>query len=592
MLFFLRHQLSTGNGLRRSWKRYAKDTLFAAMVAAVLTVPIMLLQSLVNASAMLLFYLAVVVVVAYWRSFRFAVLTAFLTCFICDYFLVSPSDSLLINDPKAGLDLLAYLFCAIVLSFLASRLRDHTVKIKQQKDEEQVRYSVEVSRQAQQMSAYWAVMQQIREEKELQKQLELLAHTIEELFACCGVRKCTFFGPDIDGQQFLHRWNEDSGPFAGLSTLEEDSAAWVLKHGQSVEVRETPMIAREMGSYLRRVVASNGTKKASQRRDALCSYLVPLLSGQKVLGESGQKVVGVMRLLIEDSDHPDAQVIKKRLGIGCASSEEQENLFSQLLGHATNLVEQALIERALMEHESQNQELQRRSDALRSTIISSVSHDFHTPLNFIKGVATGLQVRDVQSIEAAEHSQMMELVVNEVDWLERMVMKMLDLSRIEQGALKIEKELYPIDGIILTTLDRAHMRSLLAGRRVDRHVPDELTPVEVDPLLIEHVLVNLLENAVRYTPEQSPIAIGVREVEGWLIVSVTDSGPGIPKLELERIFESFYRVKSRGAGDEPAAPGSGLGLAVCRGFVEAHGGSIWAENRTGGGAVMQFTLPL
>jgi two-component system sensor histidine kinase KdpD len=586
-MFFFRYRLSLEGEHRRAWGQYARDIVYALLAAIVLTIPLFLLH--MNLATVLFGYLLIVLGTAYLRGFRVAMLMAFLACFACDFLFITPANSLFIKDVKDLIGLLTFLLVAILLSFLVVQQQEYAKRVKRQQEEEQQRHNVEVSRLDQQVNAYWEAMQKIREEKDLQKQLALVARTIEEVFAPCGVRQCMFSGPDIDGRQFLHHTDDDTSLFAGLSSQEEDSAMWVMEHGQSVVVRETPLIARAMGSFARRVVASN---ISNSQRVYRCSYLVPLLSGRQVLGESGQRVLGVMHLLIEDSGHPDLQTIKRRLEMRGAASPGHEDLFSQLLGHATNLVEQALIERALMERESQNQELQRRSDELRSTIISSVSHDFHTPLTLIKGVATSLQVQDVQAIDAAEHRQMLELVVSEVDWLERMVMKMLDFSRIERGALKLEKELYPIDGIIQTTLDRGHMRSLLAGRSVVREVPDELTPVEVDPLLIEHVLVNLLENAVRYTPKTSPIAIRVREIERRLVVSVADGGPGIPEHDLERIFESFYSVKPCDKGKLAKAQGSGLGLAICRGFVEAHGGSIWAENRPEGGAVIQFTLPL
>jgi two-component system, OmpR family, sensor histidine kinase KdpD len=189
---------------------------------------------------------------------------------------------------------------------------------------------------------------------------------------------------------------------------------------------------------------------------------------------------------------------------------------------------------------------------------------------------------------------MLEDIVSEANWLERIVMRMLDLSRIEQRALKLEKELYPIEEIILYTLDLGHMRSLIQGRDINIDIPEELPPVEVDPIFIGQVLVNLIENAIRYTPVESSIEISVRADDKQLFVMVADQGPGIPPSELDHIFESFYRVKQRVNGGVTASSnqGSGLGLAVCQGFVQAHGGRIWAENREGGGAKLQFTLPL
>jgi two-component system sensor histidine kinase KdpD len=129
----------------------------------------------------------------------------------------------------------------------------------------------------------------------------------------------------------------------------------------------------------------------------------------------------------------------------------------------------------------------------------------------------------------------------------------------------------------------------LLDRVVQTHLPSDLPPVQLDYLEIEQVLTNLIENAVRYTPSDSPIDMSAHIEGEQMVISVADRGPGIPSTDLERIFDKFYRVSGRTA-ERPSA--SGLGLAVCKGLVEAHGGHIWAENREGGGTVFRFTLPL
>ena len=148
------------------------------------------------------------------------------------------------------------------------------------------------------------------------------------------------------------------------------------------------------------------------------------------------------------------------------------------------------------------------------------------------------------------------------------------MSRIEGGALSPEKEWYPIDELIHDVL--GHMQPLLLDRVVQTSIPDDLPPVQLDYLEIEQVLTNLIENAVRYTPSDSPIDVGVQTEGDHMVISVADRGPGIPPADLERVFDKFYRVLGRTSG---RPTGSGLGLAVSKGLVEAHGGRIWAENR-------------
>ena len=369
---------------------------------------------------------------------------------------------------------------------------------------------------------------------------------------------------------------------------------WVMEHGKSVTLPEIPLISRPKGSYLRRVVVSN-----TQAGHCVyhCNHLIPLLS------RSGQKVLGVLQLFIEDDANPELVAIKKHLEKEDKPTDNlHPELFARLLDHAVCLIEQTLIERALMQQEALHEELRRRTEELQTAIISSVSHDFHTPLTLIKGAASSLLGQEISSDAEPAYRRTLEDIVSEANWLERIVMRMLDLSRIENGALKLEKELYPIDEIILYTLDLGHMRSLLEGRRIEIHVPDDLPPVEADPIFIGQVLVNLIENAIRYTPVESPIDITVQSNGEELLVSVADRGPGIPLSNIDHIFERFYRVKQQLHENESKVPvrfrsapreqGSGLGLAVCQGFVKAHGGHIWVQNRDGGGATFQFTLPL
>jgi two-component system sensor histidine kinase KdpD len=295
----------------------------------------------------------------------------------------------------------------------------------------------------------------------------------------------------------------------------------------------------------------------------------------------GQKNVGVVRLLIEDhTQHFTVVQIPHSTG---ERLNEQNAFFWAFLDQAA-----AVIERARLRREGLQVELLRRTDALRSALLSSVSHDLRTPLSSIKAAASSLLQEDVQWDEEARRSFALA-IERETDRLNRLVGNLLDMSRIEGGALKPEKEWYPIDELIHDVL--SHMQSLLQGREVRTSIPDDLPPVELDYLQMDQVMTNLLENAVRYTPPTSPIEISAAVVGEEMVISIADYGPGIPSTDLERIFDKFYRVLST-KRNGTSTMGTGLGLAVCRGLVEAHGGRIWAENQEEGGAVFRFTLPL
>ena len=159
---------------------------------------------------------------------------------------------------------------------------------------------------------------------------------------------------------------------------------------------------------------------------------------------------------------------------------------------------------------------------------------------------------------------------------------LLEVTRLESGEVKLHKELYHLDEVAGNALER--LDPLLKGREVNGDFAENLPPVPMDAVLMEQVFINLLENAVRHTPAKSPIDLQAEEDNGFVEVAVSDRGPGLQEDELERVFDKSYH--------SPSSPGAGLGLAICRAIIQAHGGSIRAGNRTGGGAVFRFTFPL
>jgi K+-sensing histidine kinase KdpD len=240
------------------------------------------------------------------------------------------------------------------------------------------------------------------------------------------------------------------------------------------------------------------------------------------------------------------------------------------------------------EQEQLRMEALQRTDALRLALLSSVSHDIRTPLSTIKTAITSLGEEDVQWDEETRRG-FITSIERETDRLNNLVENLLDMSRIEAGLLHPERVWYPLDELILDVLDRMDAR--LQGRKIETHLPAQLPPVELDYVMIDQVLTNLLENAIRYTPAGSPIDVSVQQHNKEVVVSIADRGPGIAPEEREQIFDKFYRVKSK-TGEASPAQGTGLGLAICRGLIEAHGGTIHVEARPGGGANFRFTLPL
>jgi two-component system sensor histidine kinase KdpD len=241
------------------------------------------------------------------------------------------------------------------------------------------------------------------------------------------------------------------------------------------------------------------------------------------------------------------------------------------------------LERAVLVDEARRATLRAETEQLRNALLSSVSHDLRTPLAVVTG-ATSTLLADHAPLDESKRRTLIATAHEEALRLNRLVRNLLDMTRLEGGALKVKKELQPIEDVIGAALYRLDDR--LHGRPVGTSIPADLPLVPLDSVLIEQVLINLIENATKYTPAQTPIDIAARAREGEIEIEIADRGPGVDKDNVERVFDKFYRVREGEGG------GVGLGLTICRGIVSAHVGRIWVEQRAEGGASFRFTLPL
>lgn len=227
-----------------------------------------------------------------------------------------------------------------------------------------------------------------------------------------------------------------------------------------------------------------------------------------------------------------------------------------------------------------------QSDAVKSSLLSSVSHELRTPLTAIKTMLFNLH-EDPDLQPPHVRKEFLKSIDEELDYLNRLVGNLLDMSRIEAGTLKPNREWHLMDELVEAAIRRVGQR--LERRALQIELSQDLPPVYVDGVEIQQVFINLLDNAVKFSPEDSPIHIDAAVVGEAVEVHVTNEGEGIPSSELERIFDRFYRVSS---GRAPATPGTGLGLAICKGFIEAHDGRIVARSIAGGETTLSFRLPL
>ena len=242
------------------------------------------------------------------------------------------------------------------------------------------------------------------------------------------------------------------------------------------------------------------------------------------------------------------------------------------------------IERVALVEDAQQARVQSETERLRNSLLSAVSHDLRTPLATITGSASALVEQESQ-LDASARRELAQAIQEEADRLNRLVHNLLEMTRLESGGIHVRKDWHPLEEVVGSALARVEKH--LGQRRVDIDLPPDLPLVPLDPLLVEQVLINLLDNAVKYTPETSPVEISASVEDRAVRVTVADRGPGFAPGEEARIFEKFYRGQEAGT-----RAGAGLGLAIARGIVEAHGGRITAEPRPGGGALFRFSLPL
>ncbi|QOV89993.1 sensor histidine kinase [Humisphaera borealis] len=276
--------------------------------------------------------------------------------------------------------------------------------------------------------------------------------------------------------------------------------------------------------------------------------------------------------------------------IGVVGVLPSDDLRSDLASDRRQLIEAfaaqtaTALERAALADEARQAWERVEAEFLRNTLLSGVSHELRTPLAAITGAATAL-VETHAKLDGPSQRQMLDTVIGEADRMDRLITNLLDMTRLEAGGLVMKREWQPVQEVIGSSLRQLDRR--LLGRQVTTDVETDLPLAPIDSVGIEQVLVNLIDNAIEYTPAGSPIRVTANAIEGGIAIEVADSGPGLPIGTETRVFDKFFRAH---AVDAPR--GIGLGLAIARGIVEAHGGRISAANRPEGGAVFRFTIPI
>jgi len=297
---------------------------------------------------------------------------------------------------------------------------------------------------------------------------------------------------------------------------------------------------------------------------------------------------------LDTSTLPDAQALylplatpNSTVGVLAVQPEDASTLQSpdarQLLDTCATQIALAM-ERDKLTAESEETRVQMETEKLRSSLLSAVSHDLRTPLAGIAGAGSSL-AESFDSLDSADRQELLETICDESDRLTRLVENLLNMTRLSGVKIDIDKQWHPVDEVVGSALSR--LQRYLGERAVDTSIPDDLPLGHFDAVLMEQVLINLFENAAKYSPPESAISIEAESLENGIALRVADRGIGLQPGDEERVFEMFYR----GARAKPDRRGTGLGLAICKAIVEAHGGRIGARSREGGGTVVWLELP-
>ncbi|MDD5254878.1 MAG: DUF4118 domain-containing protein [Candidatus Omnitrophica bacterium] len=233
---------------------------------------------------------------------------------------------------------------------------------------------------------------------------------------------------------------------------------------------------------------------------------------------------------------------------------------------------------------TREQVIQRQKEKLQTALLNSVSHDLRTPLSSIAGSLSALLDNDA-GLDDATRKELLEAAFFESEQLNRLVSNLLDMTRMEAGALKISRKACELRDVLGATLEQ--LKEKIGARNIRIDIPDDFPEISVDFFFMMKVFSNLIDNALKYSSADTPIDITAAALKDEVNIEIKDHGSGIPKEDLKRIFEKFYR-----AARTHQITGTGLGLSICKGIIEAHGGRIIAKNNPDRGAAFMITLPL
>ncbi len=495
--------------LNQRWGRYFKSLLLVGAVTGLNSIIFVNLEP----TNLVMFYLAAVVIAAMFWGRGPSILASVLSVLIFDFFFVNPHFSFAVSDTEYLVTFTGFLIVGLVISSLASLLRDQLDQLRKREISAQI-----VNSLGRELTAA------VNLEEVFRVVIDKLGETYD---SDVGI-----FLPVTDGIEM----RASSNGFA-LDPNERAVALWTFQNAQA---------------------AGTGTDTLP----AASIRTLPLKTAHGMIGVLGLKEHNQSRQLSQDD----------RL----------------VLENFTNLSALA-IERSLFAEQVNQAESLRTTERLQSALLNSISHELRTPLASIMGALTSLDEDESNSVSGStlNHETRVELIKSAAEQtrqLNHLVGNLLDMTRLQSGTVQLKRT--PVDiqdlfGAVLTQIE-----DRLRWHHVEVNIADGIPAISLDAVLIGQALVNMLDNAKKFSPHGTRILMQASMRKEELILSVQDEGPGVPPAELPRIFEKFYRGSS-----SSGSSGTGLGLSICRGIVEAHGGRIWAENGSNGGLIVIISLP-
>ena len=524
----------------------AQGYLLAPFGVAVATVAIGVVLHFTTLSNVSLIYLPVVLWLAATYGQGPAILASVLSFLSYDFFFIPPEHLFTVDRPAEWISLFALLATSLVLGHLTSIVRARAEEAQ------------ENQRRAETLYHLAQLIATTANEHELH---EALAREVVRVFAPSGVYACALLLPDETGALQINAfWSEEDEHAYTVDSAAPDSTQRQIEQrasltGATVSLGARPAIVRAPLKTARGVVG------------ALLISGAPSISG---LAPSSPPQHADMALTASET-----------------LAQRQAPLFATFRDQIA-----LALDRATLARDATHTAALRESDKLKDALLGSVTHELRTPLATIKAAVSSLQ--ETGTWATSERAELLTSIDVSADRLNHLVGNLLDLSRLEAGVARPEKDWRLMSDVIAATLDQFERSGQLRHHVIRIDEPDEAPLVYMDQEQIQQVLTNLIENALKYSPEGSEIHIQSYVQDAWLSVSVSDQGIGIPAAEMTAIFNKFYRVQHARLPWSKSRPpiGTGLGLAICGAIVREHGGRIWAESAPDHGATLTFTLPI